>query len=415
MALRGNKLINDYVILSGDIGGTNTRLSLFTLNAEQTKTSDDAEIMNHKSLFRKSYKNSPFLEFDLVLQQFFEDAAACLGKEVSEIVPEAACIAVAGPVSDNKVVMTNIQWMMDGDALARSFSIPRVRLVNDFLANGYGLLTLEDKDTHSLQDGKVEKNAPIACLGAGTGLGVVFLAPDENGRYEAFASEGGHVEFAPRSKLEQELQSFLIDKFNGRISVERVVSGKGIVNIYEFLRQKFPEQVNDVIDAEIMSSVNEAAAIISQHLHDNKLCHQSFELMYRAYASTTGNLALQYMPYGGLYITGGIILKSMEFAVGNDAEFMDSFKDKGRVSPILAKVPLKIVLAEDLGMRGAHVVANRELISLVQQDVAPSSTPTASGVAVRDNTQAAKDNMTLLIGAATLAYAAFIAFKLNKL
>lgn len=149
--------------------------------------------------------------------------------------PDCACFAVAGPVSNNCVRFTNLEsWSIDGDELQASLGIKRVRLVNDFLAVGYGLLTLDEaKECYVLQHAQKQVNAPIACIGAGTGLGECFLTPDIDGTYTCFPSEGGHAEFAPKDEIEMELLHHLKERFiqRHRISVERVVSGSGLANV----------------------------------------------------------------------------------------------------------------------------------------------------------------------------------------
>jgi len=156
-----------------------------------------------------------------------------------------ASLAVAGPVDNNRVVFTNNNWTIDGTAIAREFGIGEVMLMNDFVANGYGLLTLDlspgSKDVKLLQDAPKVPGAPMACVGAGTGLGEVFLTnpgTDVEG-YTAYPTEGGHAEFAPRTPLEFELLAYLMAKFQAkhRVSIERVVSGRGLANVFEFLCQ----------------------------------------------------------------------------------------------------------------------------------------------------------------------------------
>jgi len=397
-----------HLILSGDIGGTNTRLCLFSVDQQEATFGDDHDTINHKIVFYKEYKNGQFGFFKDALYTFFSDAEKAL--KTSDVVPKTACIAVAGPVSQDHVMMTNIGWVIDAREIERLFSIPVARLINDFLANGYGLLTLDDAQTITLQDGEADPTAPIACLGAGTGLGVVFLTPNPvDGQYEAFASEGGHCEYAPRNALERDLLKFLQEKFKGRISVERVVSGKGLVNVYEFLRSKFPEQVYVNIDKQIMNAPSEGAKYIGAHLHDNTLCKQTFEIMFRAYGATAGNLGLTYLPYGGIYIAGGIILKTMELVTGPDTEFMEAFHDKGRVKGVLKNVPLKVVTAEDLGMRGAHVVASRELQKLLGSTSSENKWDAVQKIGI--NADRSDSGVMFAVGAATLAIAAAMYFR----
>lgn len=178
----------------------------------------------------KSYHNADYPSFDAALAQFLHDAGVTNA-------PLTACIAVAGPVKDNRVRFTNREgWAIDGNHLATFFKIKSVKLVNDFVACGYGILTLDhDTECVTLQAGEKGRDpkAPIACIGAGTGLGECYLTPGPNGEYVCFPSEGGHAEFAPRDEVQIGLLKYLKKKFQQqhRISVERVVSGIGLANV----------------------------------------------------------------------------------------------------------------------------------------------------------------------------------------
>jgi glucokinase len=179
-------------VVSGDIGGTNTRFVLSKLN-ETDPFSTESTI-----IYAKKYRNEDFLSFSDCLKAFLYNDA-----KIGIDLPLSACFAVAGPVADNKVELTNrSSWVLDGQKLACEFNIPVVQLINDFLAVGYGLLTLKE-DTECVCLQKVEKKvtSPIACIGAGTGLGECFLTPSSDGVYTCFSSEGGHAEFAPRNEV----------------------------------------------------------------------------------------------------------------------------------------------------------------------------------------------------------------------
>ena len=189
------------------------------------------------------------------------------------------------------------------------------------------------------QEGKEDRSAPIGVIGAGTGLGEVFMTPrGGDGVYEAWPSEGGHVEFAPRNELEFECLQFIKQKLGGRVSVERVVSGTGLVNVYEFLRSKFPEHIVARYDDEIMRETKEGGALIGKYSSEDKLCKQSMAFMLESYGAETGNLGLKFMPYGGLYIAGGIITKVLHHVNKKDSVFMKAFRDKGRLSTALYDV-----------------------------------------------------------------------------
>ena len=223
------------------------------------------------------------------------------------------------------------------------------------------------KNLLTLQDVAPRPGAPIACVGAGTGLGECFLAaagPDAD--YVAFPSEGGHAEFAPRNELELEMLAFLKDRFSekNRISVERVVSGPGLANIYDFLRAKFPHAVCDAADARILAADAQRGALIAEAAAEgDELCSRALDILFSAYGSEVGVAALKWLPYGGLYVAGGLAPKNIN-RIRGETEFMAAYYDKGRLSPLLRKVPVYVVMNEDVGLRGAHLLAYRALRSM---------------------------------------------------
>lgn len=352
-------------MLTGDIGGTNSRFALYDASV--------VAIADQDCVFRQSYKNAEFDTFTNVLDQFIKDAK----KEVdvgNNIV--AGCLAVAGPVKGNIVTFTNTvnrtAFVISAPEVEKYFHIKQVRLLNDFAANGYGLLTLSDDEVSVVCEAKnkVDYPAPIACIGAGTGLGECYMTPDANGNYTAFASEGGHCEFSPRNETEVKLLQFLQKKFSpnahldgekevaGRVSVERIVSGTGLVNVYEFLAAEHPDKVNTAHHERIMSAV-EGGREISLLYHDDALCHEALNLMLSAYGAESGNVCLKYLPYGGLYIAGGIApVHESKIIDPEKSGFLHAYRDKGRVSSVLDNIRVVIVKADDLGLRGAHFVAN---------------------------------------------------------
>ena len=208
-----------------------------------------------------------------------------------KIYPVSACFAVAGPVQNRRVIFTNLNdWVIDADEVSRTLGIRKVSLVNDFVAVGYGLLTLnEEKECIQLQGGNKDLSAPIAAVGAGTGLGECFLTPDKNGLYSCFPSEGGHAEFAPRNDLEFSLLLFLKTKFKSqhRVSVERVVSGHGLANIYEFLCIAMPDKVDPAIHVEI-DNATEKGAVIAKYKESNEICQQVMDIFVTSYGAEAG-------------------------------------------------------------------------------------------------------------------------------
>ncbi|MEB3209770.1 MAG: glucokinase [Leptolyngbyaceae bacterium] len=347
------------VLLAGDIGGTKTILRLADAECGSSVTE-----MATTTLFEEQYASGEFPDLVPMVQTFLKEAETQTGKAHT---PERACFAIAGPVSDNTSSLTNLSWSLEGDRLEKELRLSPVKLINDFAAVGYGVLGLSDDDVCALQSVKAQPNAPIAVIGAGTGLGQGFLIPDRYGRYEVYPSEGGHADFAPRSQLEFELLSYLRDKFKiTRISSERVVSGQGIAAIYQFLRDRQSAQETPEVATAIRTwerelglaekSIDPAATISIAAAQDtDSLSSRVMSIFVSAYGAEAGNLALKLLPYGGLYVAGGIAAKNLPLMTSG--KFMDAFMDKGRVSHLLENVPVNVVLNPKVGLIGATLYA----------------------------------------------------------
>ncbi|MBW4487097.1 MAG: glucokinase [Trichocoleus desertorum ATA4-8-CV12] len=354
------------LLLAGDIGGTKTILRL----VEAQTTSPQARV-NLKTLYEARYSSQHFPDLVPMVQQFYKEAAEKVGYALT---PQEACFAIAGPVVNNTSILTNLGWSLDGKRLEEELALKHVRLINDFVAVGYGVVGLESEDLLTLQAGKPDPSAPIGVIGAGTGLGEGFLIPCNNG-YEVFGSEGGHADFSPRSELEFQLLKYLLDRNNiQRISVERVVSGQGITAIYQFLRDRQFTSSAQPIAAESPvgqivriweqeagrseKTVDPAAAIATAALEEtDRLCEQAMQIFVEAYGVEAGNLALKLLPYGGLYVAGGIASKILPLM--QTGLFIQAFGQKGRISPLLERVPVHIILNPQVGLIGAALCAAR--------------------------------------------------------
>jgi len=346
------------IILAGDIGGTKTLLRL--------AKSDGTD---WRPLYEQRFASANYASFSNVLREFLAQAKQHL---VDLPTLSAACFGIAGPVRDRRSQLTNLGWSFDRDRLAEEFNIPKVSLINDFVAVGYGVLGLQPHDLHTLQDGNVVEREPIGVIGAGTGLGEAYLG--WNGDcYEVYATEGGHTDFAPRNELEIELLKYL-QKRHDRVSVERVVSGMGIVAIYQFLRdhQAAPESLEiaekvhqwesgDVESGAAAAIANAALANcgINSETNGDHLATQTMQMFVEAYAAEIGNLALKLIPNGGLYIAGGIAPKILPLL--QDGTFLRILKSKGRVSPVLEDIPIHIVLNPEVGLIGAMLYGARSI------------------------------------------------------
>jgi glucokinase len=343
------------VLLAGDIGGTKTIVRL----VEESPSS------SRHTIYQALYSSRDFPDLVPIVQQFLSAVEQQLGTIPR---PEKACFAIAGPVVNDTCVLTNLAWVLDARRLETELDIAKIRLINDFAAVGYGILGLEAKDLQTLQEVTPQPDAPIAIIGAGTGLGEGFLIRLA-GDFQVFSSEGGHADFAPRNELEFQLLQYLRDKYDiQRISVERVVSGQGIVALYQFLRDRqfareSPEigQIVKTWERETgrtEKSVDPAAAIARAALEKrDRLCQQTLQMFVEAYGAEAGNLALKLLPYGGLYVAGGIAAKILPLI--QEGSFLRAFSEKGRVSPLLEKVPIHVVLNPEVGLIGASICASR--------------------------------------------------------
>jgi len=340
-------------LLAGDIGGTKTILRLF----ESDKTIATGIIAEAE------YSSAAYPDLVPMVQHFLQKIKMVNSPTVNPD-PQAACFALAGPVVAQTCQLTNLNWTLTSDRLSQELGLQSVVLINDFVAVGYGVLGLESQDLYSLQSAPANPNAPIGVLGAGTGLGECFLAPLGNGNYQAYATEGGHTDFSPRSPLEFELCQFILQQEKiHRVSVERVVSGQGIVSIYQFLRDTGSYSESETIGSQIQAWETgkypdlQPAGLIAASVETDLLCRETMQLFMDAYAVEAGNLALKLLPYGGLYLAGGIAPKNLAW-FQND-RFLQCLKAKGRVSSVLDRVPIAIVLNPKVGLIGAalHIQA----------------------------------------------------------
>jgi glucokinase len=337
------------LLLAGDIGGTKTILRLV----------DASDKSSLRTVYEDHYRSADFIDLVPMVKQFLASA--------NSATPQKACFGIAGPVAENSAKLTNLAWYLDTERLQDELGIAQISLINDFAAVGYGILGLEPQDFHTLQAGKPDADAPIAIIGAGTGLGQGFLIKREQDYY-VYPSEGGHADFAPRTELEFQLLKYLLDKHDiQRVSVERVVSGLGIVSIYQFLRDRkiateSPE-IAQVIraweqQAGQEKTIDPGAAIGSAALEErDRLSEQTMQLFVEAYGAESGNLALKFLPYGGLYIAGGIAPKILPLLERSD--FLLYFSQKGRMRSILEDIPVYIILNQQVGLIGAAICAAR--------------------------------------------------------
>ncbi|PZD75164.1 Glucokinase [Acaryochloris thomasi RCC1774] len=323
-------------LLAGDIGGTKTILRLNQVEGDTTQT-----------LAESTYPSADFDHLNPMIETFL---ATVDGER-----PQVACLAIAGPVLNDTCQLTNLSWQLNGRQMEKALEIPRIHLMNDFAAIGYGILALKDDDLKTLQDQPIQAQSNIAVLGAGTGLGEALLVWQQE-NYQVLAIEGGHTDFPARNELEIGLLQYLQGK-HGRISVERVVSGQGIYAIYEYLRDTHfaPESAA----VKIAMESQDPTAVVGQYglKNSDPLCTKAVEIFVSAYGAEAGNLALKSLPFGGLYIAGGVAPKLLPKL--QDGLFLDSFLDKGRMEKLLKTIRVSVILNPKVGLMGAALFAER--------------------------------------------------------
>jgi len=322
-------------ILAADIGGTKT---LFQLSSEQGDV-----------LVETEYVSQQFVSFDLVLAEFLSQ------DQIVQHQIRSACFAVAGPVSGRDANVTNLPWTLNADSLATQFELQHVHLCNDFEAVAYGIACLAEDDVFTLQAGDEDCTAPRAIIGAGTGLGQALLLPDGDS-WQVIATEGGHTDFAPTDRLQSLLLEHLIERF-GHVSYERVVSGVGLVTIYEFLRAYQQRDENEALRQAMI--IEDAGAAISQFALENNdpLASQALDMFIQIYGAQAGNLALTVSPRAGVYLAGGIAAKNL--ARFKNGLFIQAFNAKGRMQPLMERIPVHIVLQPKVGLLGARLLAEQ--------------------------------------------------------
>lgn len=325
------------MILAGDVGGTKVHLELYNFANGRLQPVRDQKFAAHE-----------FASLDDVVNKFL---AICNEKK-DQIV--AACFGCPGPVRDGRLKLTNLPWTLDERELVKSLGIQHIFLINDLEANGYGIPELAPESIFTLHNGNPEVGGHAGLIAAGTGLGEALLIW-QGDRHRPIASEGGHGDFAARNQREIALLEYLHDMLNGRVSWERVVSGIGIKNIYTFLRDV--EKINEPSWLRDRMQAEDPNAVIGQCAEDgsSSLCFETMKLFSGAYGAEAGNIALKVIATGGMYLGGGIapkILKTLKTGT-----FLQAFLDKGRLSPLLESIPVRVILDDTCALLGAAAYA----------------------------------------------------------
>ena len=327
------------MILAGDVGGTKVHLALYDFsNGKLSYTREE----------RFPAKDHSGLEE--IVRLFLRD----------EVVT-SACFGVPGPVRDGRLRLTNLPWTLDSRELAHGLKIDHVFLINDLEANGYGIAELSADQIYTIAEGDPSQIGNRALIAAGTGLGEGILV--WNGKQHIpMPSEGGHSDYAPRNEDEIDLLRYLQQKYQGRISFERVVSGMGFTNIYDFLRDVRGMEEPGWLAARMATEDPNAVITELALAAKSEICVKTLDMFTSAYGAEAGNLALKVLSIGGLYIGGGIGPRILEKL--KDGTFMRAFTDKGRLSQLLINMPVRLILESRAAVLGAAAYAEARAAEL---------------------------------------------------
>jgi glucokinase len=325
------------MILAGDIGGTHTRIALFQQSQNQLR-----------KILDRVYASRDYRSLDEIVSLFVSN---------ENVRVSAACFGIAGPVMHGHVSTPNLAWVVDALQLAKVLQVQTVWLINDLQAHASGLDDLGEADFVHLNTA-VGGEGNAALIAAGTGLGEAGLYWDGAVRH-AFACEGGHCDFAPRNDLEVELFRYLLNKYS-RVSYERVLSGPGLRNVYEFLRDSGRQQEPEWLRDELASAAD--PTVVISHVGMNRkaaICEQALDIFVSVYGAEAGNLALKLLATGGVYLSGGIAARILPRL--QQPAFLQAFVSKGRMQPLMEKIPVKVVNNDQVGVIGAARYAVRQM------------------------------------------------------
>jgi glucokinase len=328
------------MILAGDIGGTKTNLAL--INFKQNKM---------ETVFFKQFSSKNYSTFFDLLDEFLP--------HINNITIDVICLGVAAPIINGTATLTNLPWKITTKQLEDKFYTSKVSLLNDLEAMAYGMIYLKSKDFIELNPHAKQQKGTIGVIAAGTGLGEAILYYDGT-QYHPLATEGSHSDFAPCTKQQDKLLEWLRVKYPDHVSYERVISGEGISNIYNFLVNS-----NFALECNLMKNIskevdkNEMITKCALNLND-KLSLETLRLFLEIYGAEAGNLALKSMGIGGILIGGGIAPKILPLI--NNGVFLNSFIKKGRFESLLKDISIKVVLNEQTALLGSARYAYDKII-----------------------------------------------------
>ncbi len=320
------------MLLAGDIGGTKTSLAVFS-----------PEVGIRAPLVEARFPSGDYPNLEALVREFLPQV---------DVKVERASFGVAGPVVGGRATITNLPWVMDEEQLGAALHLSSVWLLNDLNAIAHAVPFLEPADLHTLNEGRPVPEGTIAVIAPGTGLGEAFLTWDGS-RYRPHASEGGHADFASNNALEADLLRYLQHRFE-HVSYERVCSGRGLPNIYAFLKDSGYADEPAWLAEQLAAADDPTPIIANAALHNERsceLCVATLNTFVSILGAEAGNLALKVLASGGVYLGGGIprrILPALKHE-----RFMEAFRRKGRLSDLLANVPVHVILNPKVALLGA--------------------------------------------------------------
>lgn len=322
------------MLLAGDIGGTKTHLAVFSSETGWRKPYAEA-----------TYASVNYPDLESLVREFLSQHNFRIDR---------ASFGVAGPVVAGHASITNLPWTMDEQQLQQSLNISSVGLLNDLDAIAHSVPYLESQDLYMLNKGEPVSRGAIAVIAPGTGLGEAFLTWDST-QYKAHTSEGGHADFSPTNSFQVDLLRYLMVRF-AHVSFERVCSGKGIPNIYDFVKDAGYAQEPQWLAEQLSSTLDRSPIIVNNALDKEnacELCVTTIKTFVSILAAEAGNLALKVLSTGGVYIGGGIPPRILPYLQDNN--FMQTFTHKGRFTQMLVHMPVHVILNPKVALLGAAI------------------------------------------------------------
>jgi len=317
------------MILAGDIGGTNARLALF-----------DVQNGHFNVVSATIFPSRRYSSLDVIVSEFIRTAG---------VHPAQACFGIAGPVANGRVETSNLPWTIESSRLADELNLKSTTLINDLEATGWGIAMLSPQDQVPLNNVSTKTSGNQCVVAAGTGLGEAGLFWDGT-RHHVFATEGGHCDFAPLNDLQVELYRYLHARY-GHVSYERILSGPGLVNVFEFLRDTGKGKVPEWLADQMLKT--DPAAAISEAALEGKctMCAQALDIFVSVFGSEAGNMALKVKATGGVFLAGGIAPKILSRLA--TPTFLQAFLGKGRMQYMMESMPVKVITNDKLALLGA--------------------------------------------------------------